>query len=486
MLSEKRKPDPEADIRRGRLVRTAATDAPPREPTQEPQPEFGTRYGRPASAAAADAPPRTWEREPGRKPESEPRAPRGLLLHHTPVWVPAATRPQQPSARAAARSLLIVDSRDTGRAWAPLGVRTVRVGRDISGSAPSWTAYLKGLCEAGHEPRVLVFDLPAATTTPERAAELVLPVLRALCGGSVRRDPLRLAFLVTGRARPELAAAFGAVAQVAGVEDGRLDAVSLGVQTLPSWAGDPFRLALAELALPRPGLGEVRYADTGREVRVLRAAPGPRPGAPAAALRTGGRYLVTDAGEGTGTRLALSLARRHRAHIVLLAPSHRPLPADARLVQARGRLARHDDVRAAVRTALHHFGGLDGVLHCADPGAARPLSRLSAAGARQALADTVTGAGHLDRATAELPLDFFASVTSAAAYRAGIGAAIPAAVGRALGALAADRARLAGEGLRRGVTVAASWPAGTDRLTALAQALACGRSELTVNAAPAR
>ncbi|WP_306335288.1 KR domain-containing protein [Streptomyces sp. KL118A] len=419
-------------------------------------------------------------------PEQAPRTRPGPPLHHTPLWVPAAPGPHHPPAFTPADSLLVVDSRDTGRAWAPLGVRTVRVGRDLSGSAPAWTSYLKALHRQEHAPRALVFDLPAATTDPERAAELTLPLLRALCC-STGRTPLHVAFLVTGRARPELAAAFGAIAQQAGAEDGRIHAVSVNVQALPPGAPDPLRTALGELALPRPKLAEVRYTPTGREVRVLRAAPGPRPGPPPAALRPGGRYLLTDTGEGDGARLALALARSHRARIVLLAPECGPAPADARITHVAGRPSRAADVRAAVRVALHHFGSPDGVLHCAGHAEGRPLSQLSAATARQVLADAVTGAVHLDEATAELPLDFFALTTAAPAYRTATGAALPAATGRALGALAAARAQRARAGLRRGLSLALCRPDRTGPPTpdALNRALARGPHELTAHPAAA-
>ncbi|NNN36381.1 hypothetical protein HLK59_39720, partial [Streptomyces sp. S3(2020)] len=210
---------------------------------------------------------------------------------HFAGWVPAATHPRTPPVFPAERMLLVIDGRDNGRAWVPGSVRTVRIGRDVTGSALSWSTYLGELRDAGRGPRGIVVDLPAATTGVERAAELVLPLLRALCT-STGPDPLRLAFLVTGRARPELAAALGAVAQIAAVEDGRLNAVSVRVEALPGWAQDPFHVARAELALPRPGLAEVRYTDTGREVRVLRTRPTPPAPASPVGLRRGGRYLV--------------------------------------------------------------------------------------------------------------------------------------------------------------------------------------------------
>lgn len=443
-------------------------------------------------------------------------------VRHRAVWVPAATHPLAPPALPTERMLLVVDGRDNGRAWVPGSVRTVRVGRDVTGSAMSWSTYLNQLREAGRFPRGVVVDLPAATTGAERAADLVLPLLRALCC-STGPDSLRLAFLVTGRARPELAAALGAVAQIAGVEDGRLSAVSVRVQTLPGWARDPFHVARAELALPRPGLAEVRYTSAGREVRVLRAH---RPGAPTApaGLRRGGRYLVGAGPDGAGERLALRLVRELGAHVVLFGadpqtePDEGPVaggpggpgwqasgagtgsPADApvpdrpgpyadragrtrgrgpltrqpeyagsradgggeegrgALVRVGGRASRYADVRVAVQAALRAFGGLDGVVHCPGGGQGRLLGGQSVAAARETVADAVSGATHLDRATAVLPLEFFALAVDTDPYQAVAGASVPAAIGRAFGSVVAARARLAARGARRGASLAVCRP----------------------------
>ncbi|MFF1378812.1 KR domain-containing protein [Streptomyces sp. NPDC058308] len=476
----------------GSALTTAAAGLPAPQRAQpsgapgSPVPQRAQRSGAPGSSAS---------QQPQRSATAGPPAPQqahrpepARPAHPTPTWAAAPLRPPRIPALGPERSLLVVDGRDTGRAWAPLGIRTARVGRDVTTDAPSWSAYLTALHRAGHPPHALVFDLPAATTSPERAAELTLPALHAL-GRATHSTPVRLAFLVTGRARPELAAALGALAQQAGAEDGRVHALCLAVQALPSGAEDPFRLALAELALPRPELAEVRYTATGRQVRApyttpdQTPAPAPAPGrgAPRAALRGGGRYLLTDTGSGTGTRLALSLARRHRARIVLLGPAGGPVPADAGIVTVTGRPSRADDVHAAVRTALDRFKGLDGVVHCPGHGEHRPLAALSAATAAHVLADAVTGAGHLDRATAELPLDFFALTLPAGAPLPVAGAALPATVGRALDALAAERARLAGAGLRHGacVTVTLHRPAGTGLPDALTRALAGGSGELS-------
>ncbi|MFJ3671290.1 KR domain-containing protein [Streptomyces sp. NPDC090106] len=374
-----------------------------------------------------------------------------------PVWVPAAAHPSRPPLFPVAGLLLVVDGRDNARAWVPGSVRTVRAGRDVTGSALSWSECLDGLRPAG-----VVVDLPSGTTGAGRTMELVLPLLRAACG-SAGGGPLHVAFLTTGRARPELAAALGAVAQIAAVEDGRVRAVSVRVAALPGWAADPFHVARAELALPRPGLAEVRYTPAGREVRVLRA--GERPGTPRTPLRRGGRYLVASDAGGLGERLALRLVRGLGARVTLLQPGEGEVRG---VLRVPGRPGRYDDVRAAVRAALSAHGGLDGVLHRTAGAEPRPLARLSAPVAREAVADAVEGAVHLDRATADLPLDLFALATAADPYRAVVGASVPAAVARALTSLAASRTRLALAGSRSGVSIAVcgpdldDWPAVTD------------------------
>ncbi|MDQ0605604.1 hypothetical protein QF037_010037 [Streptomyces canus] len=423
-----------------------------------------------------------------------PDAPR-----HFAVWAPAATHPRTPPLFPMERLLHAIDGRDNGRAWVPGSVRTVRIGRDVTGSAMSWSTYLGELRDAERLPRGIVVDLPAATTSVERAADLVLPLLRALCT-STGPDPLHLAFLVTGRARPELAAALGAVAQITGVEDGRLNAVSVRVETLPGWARDPFHVARAELALPRPGLAEVRYTDSGREVRVLRAHPAPGGPAPAVGARRGGRYLVGAGDDGAGARLAVRLVRELGAQVVLLGgeagtgtgqgvrapglPSPYgdrrgrgdgalvrvpgqpgPQGAGARagrgggvLVRVPGRPGQYADVRGAVHAALREFGGLDGVVHCPGGGEARLLGGLSVGAARETVADAVSGATHLDRATAGLPLEFFALAVDTDPYQALAGASVPAAIARAFGSVAAARTRLAATGARHGASLAVCRP----------------------------
>ncbi|WND33027.1 SDR family NAD(P)-dependent oxidoreductase [Streptomyces sp. BB1-1-1] len=383
------------------------------------------------------------------------------LVGYTPVWEPAAPRPAAYPAVTAGDVLLVVDGADT---HLPAGVRAVRLGIDLDGDTESWTAYLRKETARGRRPRGLVFDLPAGTTRCGRAVELVLPALRALISDRAE-GPMPVVFL-TGRSRPEAGAALGALAQVASAEDRRLRAVCVQVDDVPAWAEDAFQVALGELSAARPGLAQVRYGADGREIRVLRPLPA-RPDRPSA-FRDGGRYLITGGARGIGLRLAALLAREHHARLVLtgrsepdadqLAEFRRLEAAGAQVVHVRGDVTRHRDAQAAVDAAQREYGGLDGVLHSAGLNEDSYLVNKDTASAHRVLSVKLDGADHLDRLTSNLPLDFFVLFSSTSAYFGAPGQADYAAANRALGELAAARARRVAAGSRHGASVAVAWP----------------------------
>ncbi|MFC8246913.1 SDR family NAD(P)-dependent oxidoreductase [Streptomyces chartreusis] len=389
-------------------------------------------------------------------------AARADLVAYTPVWEPAAMRPAGHPAVTARDVLLVLDG---DREAVPAGVQVLRVGTDLDGQTASWSAYLREAGAQGRQLRGLVFDLSAGTAGPERAVELVLPALRALIDDRAA-GPLPVVFLTTGGARPEVGAALGALAQVASAEDRRLRAVSVRVDDMPVWAEDAFQVALAELSAAPPGLAEVRYGADGREVRVLR--PSDASKERLSAFRDGGRYLITGGAKGIGLRLAARLARDHRARLVLtgrsepnetqLAEFRRLEEAGARVVYVRGDITRHADAEAAVDVARREFGGLDGVLHSAGLNEDAYLVNKDTDSARRVLSVKLDGAAHLDRVTSNLPLDFFVLFSSTSAYFGAAGQADYAAANRALGELAATRARRVTAGSRHGASVAVAWP----------------------------
>ncbi|WP_435297347.1 SDR family NAD(P)-dependent oxidoreductase [Streptomyces sp. YPW6] len=390
----------------------------------------------------------------------------GELVTFAPVWEPAAEPADR--AEAAAHDVLVVTAGDAAdRPATPPGARVARVGRDLTGDAASWTAYLADLRARGIRPRGLVFDLPADTTGPKDAVELALPAVRALIADRAA-GPLPVAFLVTGRARPELGPALGAFAQVLAAEDRRLTAVSVQVDEVPAWADGPLRVALAELSAARPGLAEVRHGAAGREVRVLRPRGRTSEAPSAPVFREGGRYLITGGGKGIGLRIAASLARDHRARLLLtgrseadagqLAEFRAMEQSGARVVYVRGDVTRREDVEEAVAVAEREFGGLDGVLHSAGLNEDAYLVNKETESARRVLSVKLDGAARLDRATSGLPLDFFVLFSSTSAYSGAAGQSDYAAANRALGGLAETRARRVADGSRSGASLAVAWP----------------------------
>ncbi|MCW5249582.1 SDR family NAD(P)-dependent oxidoreductase [Streptomyces sp. SHP 1-2] len=378
-------------------------------------------------------------------------------VRFVPVWEPAAARPAGHPAVAAGDVLFLTDA----AAPVPAGARALRTD-GATMEAGDWTARLAAHAARHGRPRGLVLDL--RTVEARHAVERALPLVRALIPDR-SAGPLPLVFL-TGPDHPDTAAALGALAQVAHAEDRRLRAVAVTVDTGPGGAVDAFEVAVAELAALRPGLGQVRHGAGGREVRVLR--PAPDRAGPSAVFRDGGRYLVTGGTRGIGLRLAALLARDHRARLVLTGRSapdpeqtagyRRLEESGARIVPVRGDVTDPRAARAAVDTAVREFGGLDGVLHCAGLNEDAYLVNKDLASARRVLSVKLDGAAHLDRATAGLPLDLFALFSSTSAYFGAAGQSDYAAANRALGELAAARARRVARGSRHGASVAVAWP----------------------------
>lgn len=388
---------------------------------------------------------------------------------YVPVWEPAPYRQLTADPLRAQDVLLVLDGDTSHRAGSPMESELARVGQDLTGDRASWISYLDELRARGSGPRGLVFDLSSAH--PRRAVELVLPALQALVAGR-EAAAMPVAFLIAGDAHAQLAAVLGGFAQVASGEDRRLRAVAVWVDQSERAGrdGEPFRLALAELSAARPGLAQVRHSAAGREVRTLRAASVARAGRQA--FRDGGRYLITGGGGGVGLRLAAVLARDHRARLVLTGRSEpsvaqlaefRGLQDDgAKVIYVRGDVTRYEDVLEAVGVAQREFGGLDGVLHSAGLNEDAYLANKDVESALRVLSVKLDGATHLDRATSDLPLDFFVLFSSTSAYFGAAGQADYAAGNRALGAFTAERAHRVTDGSRRGTSVAVAWPLWAD------------------------
>ncbi|WP_309059782.1 SDR family NAD(P)-dependent oxidoreductase [Streptomyces sp.] len=277
------------------------------------------------------------------------------------------------------------------------------------------------------------------------------------------RQPVALAVLTAGPGQRVTADALGGLCQIAAQEDRRLHTVAVhSVDPAGDGSGrTSLELAAAELSLPAPGSRQVRHGPGGRATRTL------TPMDPATSLpwRDGGVHLVTGGAGGIGAHVALLLARRHAARLVLLGRSAPTARVDRLLdrlreaggaaVYVQGDVTRRADVRRAVARAHEEFGPLTGVLHAAGVNEDAYLVNKKPETVRRVLAPKIIGAAVLDEVTAAEPLESFVLLSSVAAYTGGPGQSDYAAANRALGALAATRTEAAD---RRGATVALALP----------------------------
>ncbi|MFI8356846.1 SDR family NAD(P)-dependent oxidoreductase [Streptomyces cyaneofuscatus] len=230
-----------------------------------------------------------------------------------------------------------------------------------------------------------------------------------------------------------------------------------------------------ELAAPVAGGEEIRYDSEGTRSRLRLteadtvAAPlgtptpvdGPR-------LRTAGVYLVTGALGGLGRRLALELARRCQARLVLSGRSALTAEIEAFLRELEDAGARACYVAADCSTeegahrlvdeARARFGRLDGVIHLAGVLRDGLVARKTRADAEAVLRPKVWGAHHLDLATLHEPLDFFALFSSASGVTGVAGQSDYGFANAFLDGFADWREERRRSGDRSGATVSIAWP----------------------------
>ncbi|MFJ8194238.1 SDR family NAD(P)-dependent oxidoreductase [Streptomyces sp. NPDC096094] len=375
------------------------------------------------------------------------------------TWTPTAPVPQ--TGTADARVLVLCPGSATQ-------------GRDPAGqfvvpaeASADWRNAWRAVSGPGRTAARVVLD---AREVPGAAAVDAAFALLKTVVEDASREPVSLAVLTAGPGQRVAADALGGLCQIAAQEDRRVDAVAVH-STEPSGDGTgrtPLELAVTELALPTPGSHQVRHGPGGRATRTLVPI---RPDRDAARplWRERGVHLVTGGTGGIGGHLALLLARRHAARLVLLGRSapaaridrllDRLREAGGEAVYVRGDVTRRSDVERAVARAHEEFGPLAGVLHAAGVNEDAYLVNKEPETARRVLAPKLTGAAVLDEVTAAEPLESFVLLSSVAAYTGGPGQSDYAAANRALGALAAIRAEAVTRGHgRRGTTVALALP----------------------------
>ena len=186
-------------------------------------------------------------------------------------------------------------------------------------------------------------------------------------------------------------------------------------------------------------------------------------------FRERGCYLITGGAGGLGLQFAREIARQtERARIILVGRS--VLDADSgktvRAIAGQGHridyvsldVTQPEAVNAFVARLQSEGQPLHGIIHCAGLTRDNFIIRKSEAEFAAVLAPKVTGTLNLDRATAQLPLDFVLLCSSIAACWGNSGQSDYAAANGFMDDFAQHRNSLMQEGKRRGRTLSVNWP----------------------------
>ncbi len=218
---------------------------------------------------------------------------------------------------------------------------------------------------------------------------------------------------------------------------------------------------------------EVRYRTHGaaaaqRSVRALALQSPERVPAGPIPLKQGGTYLITGGLGGLGILFARHLAEHYRARLAITGRSAvdarieealqqlRALGAEAVYLQAD--IADADRTRTLIADVKARFGALNGVLHSAGVNDDALLIRKDRAQFRRVLAPKVQGTLHLDRFTADEPLDLFVMFSSGAGSFGNVGQTDYAYANAFMDAFAEHRDAARTRRERFGKTLSIAWP----------------------------
>ena len=185
-------------------------------------------------------------------------------------------------------------------------------------------------------------------------------------------------------------------------------------------------------------------------------------------LKHRGVYLITGGLGGLGYLFAHHLAERYRAKLVLTGRSSPNAESERKLEQLRALgadvsyvsadIADADQVRDLIASAKAQFGSLNGVLHSAGVNRDSLLVRKDRDSLRQVLAPKVQGSLHLDRATADEPLDLFVLFSSGAGSFGNPGQTDYAYANAFMDAFSEHRESMRARRERFGKTLSIAWP----------------------------
>ncbi|GGU43727.1 hypothetical protein GCM10010211_03950 [Streptomyces albospinus] len=345
------------------------------------------------------------------------------------------------------------------------------------GSQADFAALLDRLAESGRTPTAVLHtwcdaDDPAQPLIPallDHGLHSVFALTKALLE---RRGGDRTAVLVAHRTDADgaspAAAALTGLARSVTLENPRLLHRLVGLD-----ADAPvLRTLVEELALLDDGETETRYRDGVRQVRRHRRLDTASEAAPAAAdgpaLRDGGVYLLTGGAGRLGLTVAEHLASQVTATLVLTGRTEPGPEAERRIADLRAGgcevvfrrvdVADEESLGALLAAVRADHGPLRGVVHAAGTLHDGFLLRKSWEEFTEVLRPKVHGTVHLDRLTAEDPLDFFVCFSSVAGVFGNPGQSDYAYANAFLDAFAERRRARAADGRRPGRTLSLAWP----------------------------
>ncbi|MGC0154346.1 SDR family NAD(P)-dependent oxidoreductase [Chromobacterium vaccinii] len=399
-----------------------------------------------------------FERERFWIPDAERQ---GELAFYPSRFVRSAGLERHP---AASGTLLLVGAGDAAEGIRAQWPRLEVVAVD---AADDWAPVIARLRERGALPRYIVWHVPACGADAAALAETVGDGLIAfarlaqawLSAGA--EDAVQVVAVHAGEAAEASAAAMSAWAraQFAEHESFCCRCVELG----PEMSRQEGAAAAVAEALSADTAWQVRYRDGARWTQSRDARAGDD--STGAGLRQQGVYLVSGALGALGAMFCKRLAKDWRARLVLLA-RRQPSPEQVEALRRDGAevlvcecdVAAPEQVDEAVRRAIAAFGAIHGVLHIAGVGGEAPVLSQDAEAMRRALASKVAGTINLDRATRQLPLDFFIGFSSLAAVLPTAGYSAYAAANGFLDGYLAARRRRQGAGLSQSI----NWPLWAD------------------------
>ncbi|MEU0843707.1 SDR family NAD(P)-dependent oxidoreductase [Streptomyces sp. NPDC005962] len=259
--------------------------------------------------------------------------------------------------------------------------------------------------------------------------------------------------------------------QVIGLDGAATDATASTHATDATHAtDDTVATAVADNARTADG-DVIRYDDGLRTVQTWDVpVPNAAAGIP---WRAGGTYLITGGASGIGAIVARHIAHGvERPTLVLVGRRAKDNHIDALLgeLRAAGAVARYEradisrweEVRHLVAHVREVFGEPHGIVHSAGIIRDATLATKTVQEWDGVLAPKVDGLVHLDRATANAPLDFVLTFSSGAALTGNPGQADYATANAFLDAFATLRTARVAAGERSGRTLSIAWPLWND------------------------